>query len=97
MNRVCSIFSQWLQLFSRVEFEAAVQPHKAERHGRGFTGWGHFVAMLFGQLVGPIACERFANRRCPWPGNALPGACRNSRCQRCNIPQRHPFFQPYRR
>src|ERR1019366_3599047 len=23
-------------------------------------------------------------RRCPWPGNALPGACRNSRRQRSN-------------
>ncbi len=50
MNRVCSIFSQLLQLFSRVEFEAAVRQHKAERHARGFTCWGQFVAMLFCQL-----------------------------------------------
>jgi Domain of unknown function (DUF4372)/Transposase DDE domain len=50
MNRVCSIFSQLLQLFSRVEFEGAVQQHKAERHARGFTCWGQFVAMLFCQL-----------------------------------------------
>jgi hypothetical protein len=50
MNPVCSIFSQLLQLFSRVEFEGAVQQHKAERHARGFTCWGQFVAMLFGQL-----------------------------------------------
>jgi hypothetical protein len=50
MNRVCSIFSQLLQLFSRVEFEAAVQQHKGERHARGFTCWGQFVAMLFCQL-----------------------------------------------
>ncbi len=50
MNRVCSIFSQLLQLFSRVEFEAAVGQHKAERHARGFTCWGQFVAMLFCQL-----------------------------------------------
>ena len=50
MNRVCSIFSQLLQLFSRVEFEVAVQQHKAERHARGFTCWGQFVAMLFCQL-----------------------------------------------
>jgi len=40
-------FSQLLQLFSRVEFEAAVRQHKAERHARGFTCWGQFVAMLF--------------------------------------------------
>lgn len=50
MNRVCSIFSQLLQLFPRVEFQAAVKEHKAERHARGFTSWGQFVAMLFCQL-----------------------------------------------
>lgn len=50
MNRVCSIFSQMLQLFSRLEFESAVRQHKAERHARGFTCWGQFVAMLFCQL-----------------------------------------------
>ena len=50
MNRVCSIFSQVLQLFSRGEFEKAVKEHKAERHARGFTSWGQFMAMLFCQL-----------------------------------------------
>lgn len=50
MNRVCSIFSQILQLFSRLEFEGAVRKHNAERHARGFTCWGQFVAMLFCQL-----------------------------------------------
>jgi hypothetical protein len=50
MNRVCSIFSQLLQLFPRLEFEGAVKKHKAERHARGFTSWGQFVAMLFCQL-----------------------------------------------
>jgi hypothetical protein len=50
MNRVCSIFSQLLQLFPRLEFEGAVKEHKAERHARGFTSWGQFVAMLFCQL-----------------------------------------------
>ena len=50
MNRVCSIFSQILQLSSRLEFELAVRKHKAERHARGFTCWGQFVAMLFCQL-----------------------------------------------
>ncbi len=64
MNRVCSIFSQLLQLFSRVEFEAAVQQHKAERHARGFTCWGQFVAISWpccsANWVAPIACARFA-------------------------------------
>jgi len=50
MNRVCSIFSQLLQLFPRAEFERAVKQHQAERHARGFTSWGQFVAMLFCQL-----------------------------------------------
>jgi hypothetical protein len=50
MNKVCSIFSQVLKLFSRGEFEKAVKAHKAERHARGFTSWGQFMAMLFCQL-----------------------------------------------
>ena len=50
MNRVCSIFSQLLQLFPRAEFERAVKDHKTERHARGFASWGQFVAMLFCQL-----------------------------------------------
>jgi len=50
MNRFSSIFSQLLQLFPRWEFEHAVRETKAERHARGFTCWGQFVAMLFCQL-----------------------------------------------
>jgi hypothetical protein len=50
MTRVCSIFSQILQLFPRLEFELAARKHNAERHARGFTCWGQFVAMLFCQL-----------------------------------------------
>jgi transposase len=48
--RVSSIFSQMLQLFSRTEFERAVVEHRAERHARGFSCWGQFVAMLFCHL-----------------------------------------------
>jgi hypothetical protein len=44
------MFSQLLQLFSRIEFQQAVKETKAERHARGFTCWGQFVAMLFCQL-----------------------------------------------
>ena len=50
MVRVCSMFSQILGWFPRLEFEAAVREHKAERHARGFTCWQQFVAMLFCQL-----------------------------------------------
>jgi Transposase DDE domain/Domain of unknown function (DUF4372) len=39
-----------LQLFSRTEFEQSVAEHRAERHARGFSCWGQFVAMLFGHL-----------------------------------------------
>ena len=50
MNRVCSIFSQLLQFFPRLEFEQAVRETRAERHALGFSCWGQFVAMLFCQL-----------------------------------------------
>ena len=50
MTRVCSIFSQILQLIPRLEFESAVRQHHAERHARGFSSWGQFIAMLFCQL-----------------------------------------------
>lgn len=50
MNRGCSIFSQLLQLFPRLEFEQLVRQHRAERHARGFTCWGQFIAMLFCHL-----------------------------------------------
>src|SRR5216117_2844448 len=52
MKRFCSIFSQLLQLFPRLEFEQAVKKHQADRGAKGFTSWGQFVAMLFCQLGG---------------------------------------------
>jgi len=51
LSRVCSIFSQLLQLFPRLEFQQSVSKHRAERHARGFPCWGQFVAMLFCQLA----------------------------------------------
>ena len=50
MNNFCSIFSQLLQLFPRIEFQQLVKETHAERHAKGFTCWGQFVAMLFCQL-----------------------------------------------
>jgi hypothetical protein len=50
LTRVSSIFSQILQLIPRMEFESAVRQHNAERHARGFSSWGQFIAMLFCQL-----------------------------------------------
>jgi hypothetical protein len=51
VTQVCSVFSQLLQLFSRGEFARAVKEHSAERHAKGFTSWGQFVAMLFCQVA----------------------------------------------
>jgi Domain of unknown function (DUF4372)/Transposase DDE domain len=45
-----SMFSQLLKLFPRTEFQGLVKRTHAERHARGFTCWGQFVAMLFCQL-----------------------------------------------
>ena len=50
MNRFSSMFSQILKLFPRTEFQALVKRNHAERHARGFSCWGQFVAMLFCQL-----------------------------------------------
>lgn len=48
--KVCSMFSQILQLFPRIEFEKLVREPGAERHAKGFSSWGQFVAMLSCQL-----------------------------------------------
>ena len=50
MSRFCSMFGQLLKLCPRTEFQALVKRTHAERHARGFTCWGQFVAMLFCQL-----------------------------------------------
>jgi len=50
VSAFCSMFSQLLKLFPRTEFQALVKRTHAERHARGFTCWGQFVAMLFCQL-----------------------------------------------
>src|SRR3989442_5296129 len=50
VSRFSSMFSQLLNLFPRTEFQALVNRTYAERHARGFTCWGQFVAMLFCQL-----------------------------------------------
>jgi len=51
VKRFCSILNQLLQIFSRTDFEKAVDETKAERHARGFRSWDQFVAMLFCQLA----------------------------------------------
>jgi hypothetical protein len=51
MVLTASLFNQLLDHFPRTEFAALVKATKAERHARGFTCWGQFVAMLFCQLA----------------------------------------------
>ena len=41
--------------FPRREFEELVRAQRAERHARGFTCWGQFIAMLFCQVSIPRA------------------------------------------
>jgi len=50
VQRFSSIFSQLLQLFRRLEFEQAVKKHRSDFASKGFTSWGQFIAMLFGQF-----------------------------------------------
>jgi hypothetical protein len=50
MSNFCSIFSQLLQLFPRIEFQHMAKETHAERYAKGFSCWGQFVAMLFCQL-----------------------------------------------
>jgi hypothetical protein len=50
MNRFCSMFSQLLKLFPRLEFERTVKESRAERNAKGFSCWEQFVSMLFCQL-----------------------------------------------
>ena len=59
-TRFCSLFSQLLQLFPRIEFQRAVNETGAERGAKGFTCWQQFVAMLFCQLGGRSRSGRSA-------------------------------------
>lgn len=51
MVRCSSLFSQLVALFSRGQFYHLVKTHRAERYGKGYSSWDHFVAMLFCQLA----------------------------------------------
>jgi hypothetical protein len=66
MNKFCSIFSQLLQLFPRIEFENTVKQTQAERYTKGFTCWGQFVSMMFCQLGRAHSTLAYANEHRPW-------------------------------
>lgn len=50
MKASCSMFSQLLKLFPRIEFEQLVRQTGAEYRAKGLSSWSQFVAMLFCQL-----------------------------------------------
>jgi len=47
----CSMFSQILKLFPRIEFERLVKETGAEYRAKGLSSWSQFVAMMFCQLA----------------------------------------------
>lgn len=51
MVRHASLFSQVLSLIDRNHFAGMVKAMDAEKHAKGFTCWGQFVAMMFCQLA----------------------------------------------
>jgi hypothetical protein len=51
MIRHASLFSQVLSLIDRNHFARVAKDLNAEKHAKGFTCWGQFVAMLFCQLA----------------------------------------------
>lgn len=51
MIRHASLFSQVLSLIDRNHFARCVKDLEAEKHAKGFTCWGQFVAMLFCQMA----------------------------------------------
>jgi Transposase DDE domain/Domain of unknown function (DUF4372) len=52
MERVSSIFGQILRFFPRTVFDAAVRQHQGDKHAKGMTCWGQFIALMFCHLGG---------------------------------------------
>lgn len=61
MVKTASLFNQVLHHFSRVEFEALVKEHGAERGAKGFTCWTQFVSMLFCHLARADSLREICN------------------------------------
>ena len=84
--RFCSIFNQLLQLFPRIEFQRAVNATNAERHARGFTCWGQFVAMLFCQLGRAHSLREIVGGLASCEGSWRIWACRRRADRRWRMP-----------
>lgn len=53
MNKYNTLLGQLLSLVSRPRFENLVKTTQADKHGKGFTAWQHFVTMSYAQLANP--------------------------------------------
>jgi hypothetical protein len=56
-----SIFRQMIELIPRGVFELLVKKTNSERHARGFSSWGQFVAMMFCQLGNAESLREICN------------------------------------
>ena len=52
MVQVSSIFGQILRFFPRTVFDAAVHKHQGDKHAKGMTCLGQFIALMFCHLAG---------------------------------------------
>jgi hypothetical protein len=52
MNKYSSLFSRLPSVFPRLDFERLVRQTGAEFAAKGFSSWGHYVAMLFCHACG---------------------------------------------
>ena len=50
MEQVSSIFGQILRFFPRAIFNAAVHKHQGDKHAKGMSCWGQFIALMFCHL-----------------------------------------------
>jgi len=54
LNKYSSIFSRLLSLFPRLEFEPLVPLSGIEYAAKGFSSWGHYMAMFSVNWEKPI-------------------------------------------
>jgi Domain of unknown function (DUF4372) len=58
MVQVSSIFGQILRFFPRTVFDAAVHKHQGDKHAKGMTCLGQFIALMSVTSPGRGLCGR---------------------------------------
>jgi Domain of unknown function (DUF4372)/Transposase DDE domain len=61
MVQVASLFNQLLDHFPKLEFDALVREHEADKGAKGFATWTQLVAMLFCQLARADSLREICN------------------------------------